>query len=92
MRIVRSATLPVREELYIAAARVSGLSRPYIVVRHVLPRVAGPIIVQASLFCAVALLVQTGLAFLGLVVDRAAAELGRHGRRRRRRDRRCSRG
>jgi peptide/nickel transport system permease protein len=68
MRVVRSAVLPVREELYIAAARVSGLSQPYIVTRHVLPRIAGPVIVQASLLGAAALIVQTGLAFLGLVV------------------------
>ncbi|MEN3283876.1 MAG: peptide/nickel transport system ATP-binding protein [Solirubrobacteraceae bacterium] len=76
MRVVRSATLPVRAELYIAAARVSGLSRPYIVVRHVLPRIAGVVIVQASLLAAVALLVQTGLAFLNLVVAAPAPSWG----------------
>ena len=58
-RIVRSATLPVREELYIAAARVSGLSRPYILSRHVLSRIAGPVIVLSSWFAASALLAQT---------------------------------
>jgi peptide/nickel transport system permease protein len=68
MRIVRSATLPVKEELYISSARVSGLSHSYIASRHVLPRVAGPIIVQASLLASTALLAQTGLAFLNLVV------------------------
>lgn len=67
MRVVRSATLPVKEELYIAAADVDGLSRFYIMTRHILPRVAGPIIVQVSLLAAVALMIQTGLAFLGLV-------------------------
>ena len=67
MRVVRAATLPVREELYIAAARVSGLSRPYIIGRHVLPRIMGAIIVQVALLTATALLVQTGLAFLGLI-------------------------
>jgi peptide/nickel transport system permease protein len=66
-RIIRSATLPVREELYIAAARVSGLSRPYIFAWHVLPRISGALIVLGSLFAAVALLVQTGLAYLGLI-------------------------
>ena len=76
MRVVRSATLPVREELYIAAAQVSGLSRSYIVTRHVLPRIAGPVIVQASLLAAVALLVQTGLAFLNLVVAAPAPSWG----------------
>jgi peptide/nickel transport system permease protein len=76
MRVVRSATLPVREELYIAAARVAGLSRPYIITRHVLPRIAGAVIVQASLLAAVALLVQTGLAFLNLVVAAPAPSWG----------------
>jgi peptide/nickel transport system permease protein len=68
MRLVRSAALPVREELYVAAARVSGLPRSRIIMRHVLPRITGPIVVYASLLAAAALLAQTGLAFLGLVV------------------------
>jgi len=76
MRVVRAATLPVREELYVAAARVTGLSRPYIISRHVLPRIAGAVIVQASLLAAVALLVQTGLAFLTLVVASPAPSWG----------------
>ena len=67
VRVVRAATLPVREQLYVAAARVSGMSRTYIVARHILPRVMGPIIVQTSLLAATALLVQTGLAFLALI-------------------------
>lgn len=75
-RVVRSAVLPVREELYIAAAQVSGLSDPYIIRRHVLPRVAGPIIVQTSLLAATALTVQAGLAFLGLVVKPPAPSWG----------------
>jgi len=76
MRVVRSATLPVREELYIAAARVSGLSRTYIIGRHVLPRIAGAVIVQASLLSAAALLVQSGLAFLNLLVAPPAPSWG----------------
>jgi peptide/nickel transport system permease protein len=76
MRVVRAGTLTTREELYIAAARVSGLSRPYIVSRHVLPRITGAIIVQASLLAAIALIVQTGLAFLGLVVAAPAPSWG----------------
>ncbi|MFC4948858.1 dipeptide/oligopeptide/nickel ABC transporter permease/ATP-binding protein [Pseudonocardia sp. GCM10023141] len=76
MRVVRSATVAVRSEPYIAAAQVSGLSRGYIVVRHVLPRIAGPIIVQASLIASFALVVQTGLSFLGLIVDAPAPSWG----------------
>jgi peptide/nickel transport system permease protein len=75
-RIVRSAALPVREELYIAAARVAGLSRPYIIGRHVLSRVAGPVIVLSSWFAASALLAQTGLSFLGLIITAPAPSWG----------------
>ena len=76
IRVVRSAVLSVREELYVAAARVSGVSEPRIVVRHVLPRIAGPVIVQASLFAAIALSIQTGLAFLSLGVAPPAPSWG----------------
>jgi peptide/nickel transport system permease protein len=64
-RVVRSATIAVSGELYVAAARVVGL-RPYQVMwRHIRPRVVGPMVVNASILCGGALLVQTGLAFLG---------------------------
>ena len=43
IRVVWSATLPVREELYIQAAQVSGLSGPYILTRHVFPRISGAV-------------------------------------------------
>jgi peptide/nickel transport system permease protein len=69
MRVVRSAALTVREELYVAAARVAGLTHARVVVRHILPRTLGPIIVQASLFCAYALIFETGLAYLGVTGD-----------------------
>jgi peptide/nickel transport system permease protein len=68
IRIVRSVTLGVREELYIEAARISGLSDIAIIVRHVLPRITGPIIVSLSLFSAAAVTTQTGISFLGLGV------------------------
>jgi peptide/nickel transport system permease protein len=68
IRLVRSVTLNVREELYIEAARISGLSDLAIVWRHVLPRIVGPIIVSMSLFAAAAITTQTGISFLGLGV------------------------
>ncbi len=67
-RVMRSVTLAVREELYIAAARLCGLGDGYIIVRHVMPRIIGPVIVQLALFCAIAVIVQTGISFLGLGV------------------------
>ena len=76
MRVVRSATLPVRQEAYIEAPQRLGLSRFYILTRHVLPRIAGAVIVQASLLAAVALILQTGLAFLSLLVADPAPSWG----------------
>ncbi len=75
-RVLRSATLAVREELYISAARLSGLGDGYIVRSHVAPRVIGPIVVQLALFAAIAVLVQTGVAFLGLGVEPPAPTWG----------------
>jgi peptide/nickel transport system permease protein len=69
LRVVRGATLRVRDDLYIAAARVSGVSHARIIVRHVLPRIKGPIIVQGALFASAALLFETGLGFLGLATS-----------------------
>jgi peptide/nickel transport system permease protein len=66
LRIVRGSTLAIRGELYVKAAQLSGLGTLAILRRHVLPRIAGPIIVQTSLFCATALLAESGLSFLGL--------------------------
>lgn len=66
LRVVRGSTLALRGELYITAARLSGLTSLRIARRHVLPRLAGPVIVQLSLFAAAAVLVQAALSFLGL--------------------------
>jgi peptide/nickel transport system permease protein len=68
IRMVRSVTLNVREELYIEAARISGLSDANIIVRHVLPRIFGPVIVSMAMFAAAAVSTQTGISFLGLGV------------------------
>ena len=76
IRVVRSATLPIRNEQYLDAARVAGLSKTYIVSRHVLPRISGVVIVQASFLAATALVAQAGLAFLGLLVPNPAPSWG----------------
>jgi peptide/nickel transport system permease protein len=64
-RIVRSAALAVRSELFVDAARVSGVPPVRIATRHVLPRLRGTILVQASIVAALSLLFTTGLAYLG---------------------------
>jgi len=66
LRVVRGSAVAIRGEPYITAARVSGLTSTRIMVRHVLPRLAGPVIVQLSLFAATAVLAQSALSFLGL--------------------------
>jgi peptide/nickel transport system permease protein len=66
IRLVRSSTQAVVNELYVDAARVVGLSPIRIALRHVLPNVAGPLIVQSSIIGGVSLLTVTGLQFLGL--------------------------
>ncbi len=75
-RVVRSATLNVRNELYIEAARISGLYDSTIILRHVLPRIMGPVIVQLSLMAALAVIVQTGISFLGLGIQPPAPTWG----------------
>jgi len=63
-RIFRSAVLATRRELFVSAATVMGLRPLQIMVRHALPHAGGVVLVQASLFAAATLGIQTGLAFL----------------------------
>ncbi|WP_405965567.1 dipeptide/oligopeptide/nickel ABC transporter permease/ATP-binding protein [Streptomyces sp. NBC_00723] len=71
-RVVRSATLGVKEELYVRAAVAGGIRDRVIIRRHVLPRVTGAVLVQASVFGAYAVLLETGLGFLGLGTTEAS--------------------
>ncbi|GAA1393127.1 dipeptide/oligopeptide/nickel ABC transporter permease/ATP-binding protein [Pseudonocardia kongjuensis] len=66
IRLVRSLTRSVREELYVDAARVSGLSNARILGRHILPNTVGPVFIQGSAALGTAVVVQAGLGFLGL--------------------------
>ncbi len=65
-RVVRGATLVIRETAYIEAARAIGLSTPRILARHVLRNLVSPIAVQGSFVFAYAILAEAGLSFLGL--------------------------
>ncbi len=75
-RIIRANTLTVRGELFIDAARVSGVGTNAIVIRHLAPRILGAVLVQASLTAAIALLFTTGLAYLGFGVTAPAPSWG----------------
>jgi peptide/nickel transport system permease protein len=65
-RLTRSLVRGVKNNLYVDAARVSGLSDGRILVRHVLRVVRAPLVIHLSLVVAAGILIQTGLDFLGL--------------------------
>jgi peptide/nickel transport system permease protein len=75
-RIVRSQVLSVKENDYVAAARVIGDSDAKIIFRHVLPNVLPSIIVRATLGISGAILDAAALGFLGLGVQPPQAEWG----------------
>ncbi|WP_142061102.1 dipeptide/oligopeptide/nickel ABC transporter permease/ATP-binding protein [Pseudarthrobacter sp. B4EP4b] len=64
--LIRGSVRAVREELYVDAARVSGLSDMRIMVRHILPVVITPTIIQAALLAGAGIGIEAGIAFLGL--------------------------
>jgi peptide/nickel transport system permease protein len=64
-RLVRSSVIAIREELYIDAARVAGLSDGRVISRHILRVAVAPLLIQAAQLFGVAIVVQAGLEFLG---------------------------
>jgi peptide/nickel transport system permease protein len=68
-RVVRGATLSLREREFVDAARAVGASNRRIIVRHVIPNCAGPIIVNATLVVAEAILIESTLSFLGFGIQ-----------------------
>jgi peptide/nickel transport system permease protein len=67
-RIAYSATCQVREEEYVQSSRAIGQKTPSILLKDILPNISSPIIVQASFTVAFAILLESGLGFLGLGV------------------------
>jgi peptide/nickel transport system permease protein len=65
-RVVRAATLSVKQQEYVLAARALGSHDGTIMLRHVLPNVTPPLLVQTTLQLATAILTASGLSFLGL--------------------------
>jgi len=65
-RLTRTAVMGVRNELYVDAARVSGLSDLRIIAKHIFTVVRAPIIIQSAMISGIAISIQSGLEFLGL--------------------------
>ncbi len=65
-RVVRGVVLSIRERPYVDAARMSGASLPRILAIHIAPNTLAPVIIQASVFFAGAVLTEAALGFLGV--------------------------
>lgn len=65
-RLARGVAIQIWTRDFIQAARAAGLTQAQITLRHVLPNVAGVIVVQATIQFALAILAEAGLSYLGL--------------------------
>jgi ABC-type dipeptide/oligopeptide/nickel transport system permease subunit len=68
-RLARAGILTEQPKEYVCAARVLGATHMRVLLRHILPNVAGPLLVQVGLTMATAVLLEAGLSFLGLGVQ-----------------------
>ncbi|SDC46284.1 peptide/nickel transport system permease protein [Mycolicibacterium neoaurum] len=76
-RVARASTLSVRVEPFVSVSYTMGTGPRYILTRHVLPNISGPLIVQTSLSLAFAILAEAALSFLGLGIQPPQPSLGR---------------
>jgi ABC-type dipeptide/oligopeptide/nickel transport system permease subunit len=65
-RIVRGEVLALRNREFVLAAKALGRGNGWIIIRHILPNIIGPVLVIASFTMAVAVIIETSLSFLGL--------------------------
>lgn len=75
-RLARGLTLAQKDAPYMMASRLSGSSTPKLLVKHILPNIAGPILVTAVLDIGTMMMELAGLSFLGLGVKPPMAEWG----------------
>jgi len=76
-RLVRAEFLSLREREFVEAARVAGASDSRIIFKHILPNAVGVVIVASTLLAAAAILLETGLSFLGYGIQPPESSLGR---------------
>lgn len=75
-RIVRASVLSVKDQEFVEAARAVGTNDFMIIVKHILPNCIAPIIVQATVGVALAILTAAGLSFIGLGIQPPTPEWG----------------
>jgi peptide/nickel transport system permease protein len=76
-RLVRAQTLSLRERYFVEAARSIGVSDATIILRHVLPNVLTPVLVQATMDIGSAILTGAAISFIGLGVQPPTADWGK---------------
>lgn len=76
-RVVRGQVLAIREKEYVEAARAAGASPARIIVRHILPNIIGPIMVNTTLAVTAAIITESTLSFLGFGVQPPQTSWGR---------------
>jgi oligopeptide/dipeptide ABC transporter ATP-binding protein len=76
-RLTQTLVAGVESRDYVSAARVAGVGRVRILFRHVLPNIAEPLVVNATISAGAALLAFAGLSFLGLGVQQPSYDWGR---------------
>ena len=76
-RVVRASVLATKIEVYVDGARALGATVPRVVLTHILPNAATPVLVQASVLMAIAILIEAALSFLGLGVPEPYPSWGR---------------
>ncbi len=75
-RLARAATLSVKENDYVLAARTLGSTNRHVIVSHVLPNTTAPLLVQSTLMMATSILLSSSLSFLGLGAQPPTPEWG----------------
>jgi len=75
-RIVRGQVLAVKQEMFVQAAAIQGLSHARIVFLHIVPNVLGPVIVYTTLTIPRVMLLEAFLSFLGLGVQAPMSSWG----------------
>ena len=75
-RIVRAAVISIKNEEFVEAAKATGSGDLRIIFKHILPNCLAPIIVQATLGVALAILTAAGLSFIGLGIQPPTPEWG----------------
>jgi peptide/nickel transport system permease protein len=69
VKLVRGVVLSVREEEYVEAAIITGESRLFVMIKHILPNCIAPIIVQSSYIISIAILGEAAISYLGLGIQ-----------------------